>query len=59
MDAKSTGLRCDRCGVAALETWQHRYSGKLLLFCAHHSREYQLGLYDKGFRLMEAARALG
>jgi hypothetical protein len=57
MDAKSTGPRCDKCGVAALETWQHQNTGEDLQFCAHHSREYQLNLYANGFRLKAAAHA--
>jgi hypothetical protein len=57
MDAKSTGPRCDKCGVAALETWQHQTTGQDLQFCAHHSRQFQLKLYDEGFRLRQAAHA--
>lgn len=59
MDAKSTGPVCDhgRCPAAALETWQHQSTGQDLQFCAHHSREQQLTLYGKGFRLREAAHA--
>lgn len=63
MDATSTGATCDKCGVAALETWMHsergddghQPDGRILQFCHHHGRQHQLGLYLKGFRLVEVA----
>jgi hypothetical protein len=35
--------RCDRCGAQALVR-ATMTSGAELLFCAHHGREYELGL---------------
>ena len=46
---------CDEhCPAKALETWMHQVTGEILRFCRHHSREKQGGLYDAGFRLVEA-----
>lgn len=63
MDAISTGARCDKCGVAALETWLHSERGDdghepgggIVQLCGHHSHEHEVALYRKGFRLVEVA----
>lgn len=40
--------RCDRCGAQAYLLAVHPDAGELR-FCAHHSREHEQGLRDKGF----------
>lgn len=59
MDAKSTGPRCEdpRCPAAALETWQSQTTSRIVQTCHHHGREWQMALYDQGFRLMESTPA--
>ncbi|MGZ4518889.1 MAG: DUF7455 domain-containing protein [Mycobacteriaceae bacterium] len=50
-----TGTTCDRCGVAAMETWQNK-AGDRLDLCRHHGHQYELSLHDRGFRLVAATR---
>jgi hypothetical protein len=43
MPPLTAGDRCDRCGAQAYLR-VHLTSGGELLFCAHHGRQYEVGL---------------
>jgi hypothetical protein len=53
MHASTTGPRCDRCGVTAkigyirgVDLWE---------FCAHHGREHDKALTDRGYERVTLA----
>lgn len=49
--------RCDRCGAQAYTLAKNPDFGELL-FCAHHSREYRLNLFQEGWSISDDAEGL-
>lgn len=43
--------RCDRCGAQAYVQWTNR-----LRFCAHHNREHEQALLDRGEEILADMR---
>ena len=50
--------RCEAtCPARALESWMNSGTLDVVRLCAHHSREHQMALHAKGYRLVEAEAA--
>ena len=47
---------CDRCGARSVEAWHNAKTGALLTFCAHHAREHEVAMAQRGFALIMVAQ---